>query len=129
MSNELPIGSYERGLEKGKEMLGSEYFAERMAHLRALDPDFERLMVSFIHGGMYSRSVLDQGTRELCAISGLVCIGAEDQLRIHCQVALKSGIDQRKVLEAILQMSVYAGFARVMKAVEIFHAASEGIEA
>jgi len=85
--------------------------------LRELVPELERYLVEYPFGDIYSRPGLDLGTRELASIAALTAMGGcEPQLRVHIHAALNLGRTRQEVVEAILQMSVYAGFPRAINA-------------
>ena len=85
-----------------------------------LDPDFAELYVEYVRGEMYSRTVLDRVTRELCACAALTALDKQMQLEGHMQNALWAGATRAQVLEAIVQMVVYAGFPAVLTALKTF---------
>lgn len=85
--------------------------------LKELVPELERYLVEYPFGDVYSRPGLDTGTRELASIAALTAMGGcEPQLRVHIHAALNLGRTRQEVVEAILQMSVYAGFPRAINA-------------
>lgn len=101
---------YERGMEILRAHFGDKA-DELIAKVSAASPDFAHINVSFPFGELYAREGLDQKTRELCAIAGLVCLGhALPQLRLHVLGALNCGATRQEVLEVIIQMIAYAGF-------------------
>ncbi|MCK5082168.1 MAG: carboxymuconolactone decarboxylase family protein [Candidatus Omnitrophica bacterium] len=101
---------YERGLETLKGI--SSDAAERINDLlKGICPDMARLVVEFPYGDIYSRPGLDIKTRELITIASLTTLGyAKDQLKAHVHNALNVGCTKEEIVEAIMQMAVYAGF-------------------
>jgi 4-carboxymuconolactone decarboxylase len=88
--------------------------------LKELVPELERYLVEYPFGDIYSRPGLDTGTRELASVAALTAMGGcEPQLRVHIHAALNLGRTRREVVEAILQMSVYAGFPRAINALYV----------
>ena len=105
---------YERGLERFSEVdgKGGEKAVEA---LEGLVPELKRYLVEFPFGDIYSRPGLDTRTRELVAVGALTAMGGADpQLRVHIHAALNNGASRQEVIEAVLQMSVYAGFPRAI---------------
>ena len=47
----------------------------RLAQLQRLDPELRAVVEDVIYGGLYARDILDQRTRELCAVAALTIIG------------------------------------------------------
>lgn len=101
---------YEKGLETLKGINANG--ADRINNLlKDIAPDMARFVVEFPYGDIYSRPGLDIKTRELITIASLVTLGhAKDQLRAHIENALNVGCLKEEIVEAIMQMSVYAGF-------------------
>ena len=82
----------------------------RLAQLERLDPAFSRMVEDFLYGGLYARDILDQKTRELCAVAALTVLNYQGQLARHLLSALDRGASRQELVEVILQMSVYGGF-------------------
>ena len=79
--------------------------------LKDICPDMTRFVVEFPYGDIYSRPGIDLKTRELVTIASLTTLGyAKDQLKAHITNALNVGCAKEEIIEAILQMAVYAGF-------------------
>jgi len=68
-----------------------------------------------VFGNLYSRDVLTQRERELCAVAGLCILNRTNELRSHIIAALRSGATQKEVAEVILQMSTYGGMPICME--------------
>ena len=65
----------------------------------------------FAYGDMYSRPGLDIKSRELATVAALTALGnAPLQLKSHINGALNAGWSREEIVEAIMQMAVYAGF-------------------
>ena len=79
--------------------------------LKDIAPDFGRLLIEYAFGDVYSRPGLDLRTRELLTVAALTALGtAEAQLKVHLRAALQVGCTRAEIVEALIQMSVYAGF-------------------
>ncbi|WP_081852880.1 carboxymuconolactone decarboxylase family protein [Bosea sp. 117] len=90
---------------------------EVMAALADVAPDFARYIFEFGYGDIYSRPGLDLRTRMLATVAGLVCLGhAERELEVHIGSALNVGATREEVVEAIMQMALYAGFPAALDA-------------
>ena len=107
--------------EKGRRRL-SELAAERgesvMAGIEEVSPDLARYVVEFGYGDIYSRPALDDHARQLAAISALSAMGgAEPQLEYHIGIALNVGVPPEQVVETVVFLSPFIGFARTLNAV------------
>jgi len=73
--------------------------------------DFARHVVGFAFGEICARPGLDLATRELLTVATLTAMGtAPAQLRFHISAAERAGCTRAQIIEAIVQMAVYAGF-------------------
>ena len=101
---------YEKGLATLGKINGSAG-EEILKKLKSISPDFEKLVIEFPYGDIYSRPGLDLKTRELVTIASLTTLGfAASELKAHLNNALNAGCTKEEIVEVIMQMSVYAGF-------------------
>lgn len=99
--------------------------------MEGLCPDFADMSIEWALGGITSRPGLDVITRELVVIASCVTLGhTVTQLRAHTQAALSAGASREQIIEAILQLTFYAGGAAVRNALvnvkDILNAAPAG---
>ena len=73
-------------------------------------PDLGTLAVEFNYGQIFSRPGLDLKSRLLATVAGLTALGNTEQLKFYLNGALNVGWTQEEILEAMLQMVIYAGF-------------------
>lgn len=99
--------------------------AAALADLRALDPDWTELFREYVLDGMYRREVVDQRTRELCAVSALTVLDRPGPLADHIKGALRQGAQVAEVLEVIQQSSVYGGFPTALAGIRVLRAVCE----
>lgn len=95
----------------------------RMETLRELDPHFAKTWSEHA-GRLLRRPQLDRRKRLLVLAGQYTMRGDLDDLRETVTVAINSRVNEREVLEAILQCYVYAGQSRVADAAEVFYAAA-----
>jgi 4-carboxymuconolactone decarboxylase len=105
---------YERGL-RVLQSLGPERRARLVDTLSALAPELAAHVVEFAYGDIHARPGLDLKTRELVTVAALAAAGApEDQLVSHLGAALELGWSAEQLTEALMQLSVCAGFPAAM---------------
>ncbi|HEY7061109.1 MAG TPA: carboxymuconolactone decarboxylase family protein [Chloroflexota bacterium] len=104
MAQDAQHGSGQRYGRLGQKRSRSAFFWE------AVDPKWHELFQAYVERGMYRRDVLDQKTRELCAVAALTVLNQQGALGRHMLSALDYGATQDEVIEVVLQMSVYGGF-------------------
>ena len=89
-----------------------------MEFLEKLDPTYRQWWERTVFGGLYSREVLDQKTRELCALSALVMAGRLPQVRAHILAAHYAGATRAEIQEVIFQIFIFGGAPAVLGPLE-----------
>lgn len=90
--------------------------------LAAEAPAFARLMVEFVFADILAREGLDLRARLFVAIGALAAQGnAPSQLRWFVRSALTAGASREEAIEALMQVSVFAGFGPASSALEACH--------
>ncbi|NEW02684.1 carboxymuconolactone decarboxylase family protein [Bacillus megaterium] len=80
-------------------------------------PDLGTLAVEINYGQIFSRPGLDLKSRLLAAVAGLTALGNTEQLKFYLNGALNVGWTQEEILEAMLQMVIYAGFPAALNTI------------
>jgi len=90
------------------------------AIVSALDdicPDLAGMTIEWGFGEIVSRPGIDLKTRQLVTVASCVTLGhAQPQLRAHIEGALNVGATKEEIVEVILQVALYAGFAAATNA-------------
>ena len=73
----------------------------------------------------YSREVITQAQRELCAVASLTVLHRPHELRAHIHAALNVGATRQQVAEVIFQQVTYGGMPVVVDALDVFKAVLE----
>ena len=113
---------YRRGID-----IAERLASDKVAHfvesgVAEVAPDFARMTIEFAFGDLYARDALDLKTRELIAIAVLAASGtAAPQLRVHIESAASSGITKGEIVEALMQIALYAGFPTALNALADCH--------
>jgi 4-carboxymuconolactone decarboxylase len=109
-------GRYGPAVETTTRLYGEAYAKTMMERYDRWDPEFSVLAQRFVHGGMYARTVVDAGMRELIAIACLTVRNALPQLETHFRVGRRLGLGRAEMQEVILQMSAYGGYPYMVQA-------------
>ena len=118
--------TYQKGLKVLKKMTGSNFDDVRTAFLEA-DPEFEKYVVGFLAGEIWSRPHLDLKTRSLCTIAALTALGRPSALNLNIQMALVNGASEEEIKEVMFQMAPYAGFPACWEGLQAANKIFEGI--
>jgi 4-carboxymuconolactone decarboxylase len=81
-----------------------------LERLSRFDESWANLFNNYVLQGMYEREVIDQKTRELCAIAALAALDRKPPLMDHIKGAIRQGATIKEITEVIVQVSVYGGF-------------------
>ncbi len=81
--------------------------------------DLPKEFIDHIFGKLYSRDVLTQRERELCAVAALCVLGRSGELKSHIIAAARTGATKQEVAEVILQMSTYGGMPTCIEGLAI----------
>jgi alkylhydroperoxidase/carboxymuconolactone decarboxylase family protein YurZ len=87
---------------------------------KKFDKNLARDISMFYTGVMYSREVISQKQRELCAVAALTALHRPNEVRAHIHAALNVGATRQEVAEVIFQMVTYGGMPVVVDALEVY---------
>lgn len=114
--------TYDRGLKQLKKMLGEERANAIVNRFRSLSPAFEKEAISVVFGRTWARETLEPKTRALCSICILAALGRQNALKINFELALKNGATVDDIIEALLQVGIYAGYPAALDALSMLDA-------
>jgi 4-carboxymuconolactone decarboxylase len=77
------------------------------------------LVIQYCYGEIWDRPGLDRRIRALIGVGGFAALGHDVLLRKFARSALNVGAAEDEVIEAIIQIGPYAGFAFALKALTI----------
>jgi 4-carboxymuconolactone decarboxylase len=90
------------------------------AALAQLDPQMAEWSDSFVFGAVWGRPGLSHDERMMVAITALAATEHPAQLRNYLHGALEAGIPSSKIHEALVMMTVYAGFPTALSALVVW---------
>ena len=76
------------------------------------------LNIEASYGAIWSRPGLALDDRMVCALAALAAVQRLPKLRRHVAAALDLGLSARSIVEILIQIGIYAGFAASEEAVE-----------
>jgi 4-carboxymuconolactone decarboxylase len=89
-------------------------------HWKRFDKGLARDLSLFFTGVMYSREVISQKQRELCAVASLTVLHRPKELHVHIHAALNVGATRQEVAEVVFQQATYGGMPVVVDALEVY---------
>ncbi|MER7134788.1 carboxymuconolactone decarboxylase family protein [Streptosporangium saharense] len=118
MSDRPQDPRHRRGLELMNEIDPAD--GQRMLdEFAGIAPDLGRFLIEFVFADIYSRSVLSLRERQFVRLAALAAMGIGDApMRANINSALNVGLEVSDIAETFIQCLPYAGFPRVIVAVE-----------
>lgn len=105
-----------RGLALIRAELGSEAF-QHVAQLQKVSPELGRWTLEFFYGDVLARRGMAAGIKHLAIASMLAAAGnRHNALMRHLRAALANGATATQAEEAMMQISIYAGFPAALNA-------------
>ncbi len=86
---------------------------------KKLDKEMARELSMFFTDKLYSREVISQVQRELCAVASLTVLHRPRELHAHVHAALNVGATRQQVTEVIFQQVTYGGMPVVVEALDV----------
>ena len=86
---------------------------------KRFDKQLARDLSMFFTGKLYSREVISQKQRELCAVASLTVLNRANELHAHVHAALNVGATRQEVAEVIFQQVTYGGMPVVVEGLRI----------
>lgn len=118
-SEEYPRYS-KRAIDNYRAMGLGDSMIEYLDTIYGLDPEWCELFMQYTRAGMYSREVVPQSTREICACAVLAALDKQAQLRQHLGSGVAAGATKEQLLEAVFQSVTYGGFPAVMSSIRTY---------
>ncbi|WP_407276285.1 carboxymuconolactone decarboxylase family protein [Halothiobacillus sp. DCM-1] len=104
-------------------VLNPDSAAAQQAALAEIAPEVSAWVTEFAYGTVYARPGLGLKERELVTVAALAAMGhTPAQLRAHLRAARRAGWSQAELIEALMQLTVYAGFPAAINALMIARA-------
>ena len=100
---------FERGLQRRREVLGSEYVDANLRDSDEFMMAFQRAVTEVAWGSAWSRPGLDARTRSMITLAMLTALGRFDELGIYVKGALRSGVTVEEIKEILIHATAYCG--------------------
>jgi 4-carboxymuconolactone decarboxylase len=84
-----------------------------------ISPKLAELTDNVLFGDVWARPGLSPRDRSLITVSALIAMNRPDQLRSHLAIALKNGVTQDELVEAITHLAFYAGWPSAVTAISV----------
>ena len=107
--------SYDKkGLETFSKMFGAEYSEKFMDELKAISPEFAKIINNFLVPEIWALAKVDLKTKILCAFSALAALG-RPETKSFAYGAYTQGVSREELTEIILIVGIEAGFPAALQ--------------
>jgi len=100
-------------------VLGAEYVASATGNPDDLFRPLQELITEYCWGTVWTRPQLAPQTRSMLTIAMLIARGQEAELKLHIGGALRNGVSQQEIVEAIVHSAIYCGVPAAVGAARI----------
>lgn len=100
---------FDQGYAIRAEVTGPQHVERSWTNASEFSRPMQELATQSGWGLIWGRPGLDRRTRSLLNIAMLVAQGRDAELAVHVKGAIKNGVTETEIQEAILQASIYAG--------------------
>lgn len=110
---------FDRGLALRKQVLGDAYVTRAMEGADVFSMPMQELSTRYCWGDIWSRPGLSRRDRSLLNIGMISALNRPHELKLHIRAALRNGVSQDEIREALLQVAVYCGIPAGMDSIRI----------
>ena len=112
-----PLDQREKGQRMLMQLQGSEAMNEVLSAVKEVFPDFWEMMQEHLYGDIWMRPGLSVRDRILITMAALIALKYTDGIKDQMRYALNNGIPREEILEVIIHMTQYAGYAAGVNAI------------
>jgi alkylhydroperoxidase/carboxymuconolactone decarboxylase family protein YurZ len=81
-----------------------------------VDRDWERYLLEYLWGSIWTRPGLDVQSRCLCTLTALTVVGTDGTIGDYVRAALRLGYTKAQIRELFFHLSFYAGLSPARRA-------------
>lgn len=107
------------GYRTRRAVLGDGHVDAAVAATTDFTADFQSFLTRYAWGDVWSRSGLPRRERSIATLAALVALGAEHEIAMHVQAAVRNGLTRSETAEVLLHTALYAGLPRANRAFAI----------
>ncbi|MGN6187545.1 MAG: carboxymuconolactone decarboxylase family protein, partial [Conexibacter sp.] len=110
---------YAAGLAMRRRVHGDAHVDAALAKATDFDREFQVLVTEYCWAGIWAREGLDVRSRSLLNVGMLAAMGRWTQFADHVRSALRNGLSEAELREALMQIGAYCGIPAGMEAFRI----------
>lgn len=123
---DVKIDLFEKGMERRKATLGSDYVDQAMKSADDFSRPFQEAMTAWCWGFGWGDDAIDARTRSMMNLAMIGALGKMTEWELHCRGALNNGVTTEEIRAIIHIIGIYCG---VPQAMECFRSARKVLQA
>ncbi|KAI9371195.1 putative 4-carboxymuconolactone decarboxylase [Aspergillus egyptiacus] len=100
---------YETGLQTRRAVLGSTHVDRSLSSANAFTAPMQEMITEWAWGNVWNRPGLDRKQRSLMNIGMLIALNRQLELGVHVRGAVRNGLSELEIREAVMHATVYCG--------------------
>lgn len=113
---------FEEGLNRRREVLGTEYVDGSMERANDFMMEFQHITTEWCWGYAWGRDTLEMKTRSMLNLAMLTALNRSAEIKLHVRGAVNNGVSVEEIRETLLHATVYCG---IPAGLDAFKAANE----
>ena len=109
----------DEGERTRREVLGEEHVDRALSGASEYARPFQDYLTDVAWGKVWARPGLERRTRSSLTIALLTALGAENELPMHLQAAIRNGVTPEEIREVIIHAGLYAGIPKANAAMKL----------
>jgi 4-carboxymuconolactone decarboxylase len=111
---------FEDGIKVRREVVGDDYVGRALANgSTEFSRPFQELVTEFCWGFAWTRPGLERKQRSLINIGMLMALNRSPELAVHVRGAIRNGLTETEIREAILHTTTYVGVPAGVEAMKL----------
>ncbi|KAL4879524.1 AhpD-like protein [Aspergillus karnatakaensis] len=106
---------YTLGLQTRTSVLGPEHVNRSLASANAFTLPMQETITEWAWGATWNRPGLDRKQRSLLNLGILIALGRQHELAMHVRGAIRNGLSELEIREAVMHALVYVGAPAAME--------------
>lgn len=119
---------FDQGFAIRKEVTGAAHVERSWTNASDFSRPMQELATEAGWALIWGRPGLDRRTRSLLNLAMLVALGKSQELGVHVKGAVRNGVTETEIQEAIMQASIYAGLPSGLEGFRVAERALEELK-
>ncbi|KAL4937469.1 hypothetical protein BDV06DRAFT_226918 [Aspergillus oleicola] len=119
---------YNTGLATRRAVLGTPHVDHALASSNAFTAPMQEMITEWAWGNVWNRPGLDRKQRSIMNIGMLIALDRQAELGMHVRGAIRNGLSELEIREAVIHATVYCGAPAGMEGMRTVDRALEEME-